>query len=62
MALRQGFVPVDSPNVPDSLHTIWFGARDAGGAVYRWTRPGWTTAEVTPSVRADSLTDADAEG
>ncbi|MFB7211032.1 hypothetical protein [Streptomyces sp. NPDC056255] len=34
MALRRGFVPVDSPHVPDSLHTIWFGSLDADGSMY----------------------------
>ncbi|WP_331723243.1 hypothetical protein [Streptomyces sp. NBC_00105] len=47
MALRQGFVPVDSPDVPDSLHTVWFGSLNADQAVYRWTRSGWTIAVVT---------------
>jgi hypothetical protein len=56
MALRRGFVPVDNPDVPDSLHTIWFGSLDAEGSVYRWTRSGWTIAAVTPWAPTTSLT------
>ncbi|MFD6471550.1 hypothetical protein [Streptomyces goshikiensis] len=62
MALRRAFVPADSPNVPDSLHTIWFGSLDAGEYVYRWTRSGWTIATVTSWVATNSLTDASTEG
>ncbi|MFD0142885.1 MULTISPECIES: hypothetical protein [unclassified Streptomyces] len=62
MALRHGFVPADSPDVPDSLHTVWFGSLDAGGFVYRWTRSGWTIATVTSWVSTTSLTDVSAEG
>ncbi|MDX2624826.1 hypothetical protein AB0D68_33210 [Streptomyces sp. NPDC048212] len=62
MALRQGFVPGDSPDVPDSLHTIWFGSLQADGSVFRWTRSGWTIAAVTPWASNSSLTDVSAEG
>ncbi|WP_195730344.1 hypothetical protein [Streptomyces albidoflavus] len=62
MALRRGFVPADSPNVPDSLHTIWFGSLDAGEYVYRWTRSGWTITTVTSWVATNSPTNASAEG
>lgn len=62
VALRRGFVPVDSPDVPDSLHTVWFGSLDADGSVYRWTRSGWTIAAVTPWASNTSLTDVSAEG
>ncbi|WP_327310034.1 hypothetical protein OG730_43480 (plasmid) [Streptomyces sp. NBC_01298] len=61
MALRRGFVPSDSPNVPDSLHTIWFGSLDAGEYVYRWTRAGWTLVTITSWVTTNSLTDASTE-
>ncbi|MFI1719179.1 hypothetical protein [Streptomyces litmocidini] len=62
MALRRGFVPVDSPTVADSVHTIWFGSLDADGSVYRWTRSGWTIAAVTSWAPTASLTDVSAEG
>ncbi|MEU1867874.1 hypothetical protein [Streptomyces gardneri] len=62
MALRRGFVPADSPDVPDSLHTIWFGSLDADGFVYRWTRSGWTIVAVTPWAPTTPLTDVSGEG
>lgn len=52
MALRQGFVPADSPDVPDSIHTIWFGSLTADRSVYRWTRSGWTILTITSWAQA----------
>ncbi|MFE0824241.1 hypothetical protein [Streptomyces sp. NPDC058847] len=62
LALRRGFVPQDSPRVPDSLHAIWFGSLHVYDAVYRWTCSGWTIAAITPWTPHSGPTGVSARG